>query len=187
MWDRSLSQATTCMRSHSLAGYGLSITVAGLLILFMDVYNAVGTPLLRTAVWLAYKIVCFGIIRVWAKVTCYAMRDDVRSLLLLFMMVVALWILFSHYRPFVYPICVYVNMVLCMHHHFKYENTAACSRCIWSTDTKVWPMMLDAMSRDAWRHDALCDNARRHDAWRHTWCMMRWCLTQGNDACCLMW
>ena len=78
------------MHTRSLTGYGLVMVVAGLLTLFLRIHeDKEGTALYRTSVWLGFKIICFIIIRIWAKIACYATQDDVHSLLLLFIMVVA--------------------------------------------------------------------------------------------------
>ena len=47
-----------------------------------------GSALLRTVIWLVYKVVCVAIMNIGTKIACYAMRDDFRSLLLIFMMVI---------------------------------------------------------------------------------------------------
>lgn len=75
--------------TRSLVGYGTVTIGPGLLAFFMGVYNNHATPYFRASVWLAYKMICFLLTRVWCKLSCYAMQDDVHSLLLIFMMVAA--------------------------------------------------------------------------------------------------
>lgn len=93
---------------RSIVGFGTSVMAAAVLSLFMGVYNSIDIPLVRTAVWLVYKLFCFLLMRLWCKFTCYAMQDDVHSLLLLFMMVVAFESHFSAPFPYLsllWPTC----------------------------------------------------------------------------------
>ena len=59
----------------------------GILELFLGIYYKLEDPIHRIVVWLVYKLFSFGLINIFAKISCYAMRDDFQSLLLVFMMV----------------------------------------------------------------------------------------------------
>ena len=78
----------------------------GIISMFLGVYlYKTETALGRTAVWIAFKFSCYLSTRLWAKMTCYAMRNDIQFLLLVFMMVINRILLFSPRIPIAYAHC----------------------------------------------------------------------------------
>ena len=72
----------------SIVAYAMPMSAIAILELFLAIYYGVETALARTGVWLVYKLFCVGVVNIWSKMTCYAMRDDFQSLLLVFTLVI---------------------------------------------------------------------------------------------------
>ena len=74
---------------HSWTGLTISLGPNGLINFFMTVYGQLGQPLIRTAVWLGFKFLAFGLINFMNKWACYAMKDDIQVLMITFQLVLA--------------------------------------------------------------------------------------------------
>ena len=83
----TLTLTRQLLHERSVAAVVLGIISATLFAVFMDLYTRTSSTGLRTLLWLGYKALVFGIVKIYAKIAYFGTGTDVEAMLLVFAMV----------------------------------------------------------------------------------------------------